>query len=82
LGNAREKAINIIKGLPSDISLEEIIKQLKFINKENISISAEADNDPELRQMIADSQSAYKTNEFLTTHKPRGRFFRLTDGRS
>jgi translation initiation factor 2B subunit (eIF-2B alpha/beta/delta family) len=31
----REKAINLIKDLPSDISLEEIIEQLKFIDSVN-----------------------------------------------
>ena len=65
--NAREKAINLIKGLPSDSSLEEIIRQLKFINKGNVSISEEAANDRELKKMIAESRAAYKASDFSTT---------------
>ncbi len=68
---AREKAINLIKGLPSDISLEEIIEQLKLINSatKDKLISAEAAGDPELKKMIADSREAYKTEKVLTTEK-------------
>jgi len=69
---AREKAINLIKSLPGDISLEEIIKQLKSIdstNKEVESVSAEAANDPELEKMIVDSREAYKNKNFFTTKK-------------
>ncbi|MTI84219.1 MAG: hypothetical protein FH756_09960 [Firmicutes bacterium] len=69
---AREKAINLIKSLPGDISLEEIIKQLKSIdstNKEVKSVSAEAANDPELEKMIMDSREAYKNKNSFTTKK-------------
>ena len=67
--NAREKAINLIKGLSSDISLEEIIRQLGFINKGNVSISEESANDRELKKMIAESQAAYKASDFSTTEQ-------------
>jgi len=69
LENAREKAINLIKGLPSDISLEEIIRQLGFIKKGNVSISEEAANDCELKKMIAESRAAYKASDFSTTEQ-------------
>jgi translation initiation factor 2B subunit (eIF-2B alpha/beta/delta family) len=36
--NAREKAISIIMNLPTDISLDEIINRLKFINCVNKGI--------------------------------------------
>ncbi|AGL03612.1 hypothetical protein [Desulfoscipio gibsoniae] len=36
--NAREKAINIIMNLPTDISLDEIINRLKFIDCVNKGI--------------------------------------------
>ncbi|WP_104373532.1 hypothetical protein [Desulfocucumis palustris] len=36
--NAREKAISIIKDLPKDISLDEIIERLKFIDCVNKGI--------------------------------------------
>lgn len=69
---ARERAINLIKSLPGEISLEEIIEQLKFIDIENKgikSILAEAASDPELRKMVADSREAYKTANVFTTEK-------------
>lgn len=67
---AREKAIKLIKSLPSDISLEEIVEQLRFIDsKEITSISAEVASDPELKKMIAESREAYKANKVLNTEK-------------
>ncbi len=68
MDTVRDRAISIIKRLPSDISLKEIIEQLKFIDdEENISISAEAANDPDLKKMIAESRAAYQAKEFSTT---------------
>lgn len=70
MDSVREKAISIIKSLPSDISLKDIIELLKFIDdEENKSISAEAANDPDLKKMIAESRAAYKTKEFSTTEQ-------------
>ncbi|MBS4030904.1 MAG: hypothetical protein KGZ63_05710 [Clostridiales bacterium] len=67
---AREKAIKLIKSLPSDISLEEIVEQLRFIDSKEIkSISAEVASDPELKKMIAESREAYKANKVLNTEK-------------
>lgn len=69
MGFVREKAIKLIKGLPSDSSLKEIIEQLQFLDKENNSISTEVANDPELKKMIEESRVAYKTKDFLTTEQ-------------
>jgi hypothetical protein len=69
LETAREKAIKLIKDLPSDSSLREIIEQLKFMDMNNGSVSAEAETDPELKKMIADSRIAYKTKDFFTTQQ-------------
>ncbi len=70
--NAKERAIKLIKGLPGNTSLNEIIEHLiniKDETSEKMSIKAEAAINPKLKNMIADSRKAYKTENTLTTEE-------------
>jgi len=72
LENAKERAIKLIKGLPGNTSLDEIIEHLiniKDETSEKMSIKEEVAINPILKNMIADSRKAYKTENTLTTQE-------------
>ncbi len=57
---AREKAISVIKDLPSDISLDEIIERLKFIDCVNKGIE-----DLENNNVVSHEESKKELKKWL-----------------